>query len=119
MPIKVGFLGMGRLAKPLTGEEGLKILGRDKYRCRYCGLDGTENFENSLVMTVDFVLPRAKKGKNEPNNLVAACRPCNKIKGSRVFASFDEAKAYVLQRRAELRTEWETSMARLRRTAKA
>jgi hypothetical protein len=37
-----------------------------------------------------------------------------------VFASFDEAKKYVVERRAELRSEWETTMDQLRsRSAKA
>src|SRR5882762_5633748 len=116
----LGRLGLMPLAKPLTSEEGRQVLERDRYRCQYCGLDGLSNFENSLVMTVDFVLPRARKGKKDPNNLVAACRACNVIKGSRIFKSFDEAKAYVGQRRAKLRQEWETEAARLQnRTATA
>jgi 5-methylcytosine-specific restriction endonuclease McrA len=120
MPVKLDFLGLIRIAKPLTGEEGLKILERDRYRCQYCGLDGLTSFENSLIMTVDFVLPRAHKGNKDPENLVAACRPCNRIKGSRVFANFDEAKKYVIERRAALRSEWETTMDQLRsRSAKA
>jgi 5-methylcytosine-specific restriction endonuclease McrA len=120
MPANLGFLGINRLAKPLTGEEGIKILERDHYRCQYCGLDGMASFENSLIMSVDFIWPRARKGKKEPENLVTACRPCNRIKGSRVFASFEEAKAYVLRRRTELRSEWQTSLDRLRgRSAKA
>jgi hypothetical protein len=45
MPANLGFLGLSRLAKPLTGEEGLKILERDRYRCQYCGLDGLTSFE--------------------------------------------------------------------------
>jgi 5-methylcytosine-specific restriction endonuclease McrA len=111
MPIP-GVLGLTRLAKPLTSEEGYRILERDRYRCQYCGLDGMSCFENSLVMTVDFIIPRAHKGKKNPNNLVAACRPCNVIKGRRVFGSLEEAKTHVLQRRAELHKEWEAKMAR-------
>src|SRR5260370_6500702 len=80
MPIP-DFLGLTRLAKPLTYEEGHRILERDHYRCQYCGLDGMSNFENSLIMTVDFFHPRAHKGKKVANNLVTACRPCNTIKG--------------------------------------
>lgn len=114
MPANLGFLGLSRLAKPLTGEEGQKILERDHYRCQYCGLDGMTSFENSLIMTVDFVLPRAGKGKKDPKNLVAACRPCNRIKGRRVFDNFDAAKTFVLQRRSELRAQWGSNMARLR-----
>jgi 5-methylcytosine-specific restriction endonuclease McrA len=106
-------LGLSRLAKPLTSDEGRRILERDHYRCQYCGLDGLANFENSLIMTVDFVQPRAKKGKKSSDNLVAACRPCNTIKGYRKFKNLEEARAYVLWRREELRKDWHS------RTAKA
>ena len=112
MPIS-RLLGLGRLAKPLTSEEGRRILERDHYRCQYCGLDGMASFENSLIMTVDFVHPRAKKGKKTPANLVTACRPCNVIKGYRTFSSLEDAKAFVLKRRAELQEEWEAKAAKL------
>lgn len=102
-----------RRAKPVTLKEGLKILDRDQFRCRYCGLDGMASFENSLVMTVDFVVPRARRGKKTPENLVASCRPCNVLKGRRAYSSFEEAKAHVLKRREELRKEWEATVARL------
>jgi 5-methylcytosine-specific restriction endonuclease McrA len=95
MPIPE-FLGLTRLAKPLTSAEGNRILERDRYRCRYCGLDGLASFENSLIMTVDFLHPRARKGKKIETNLVTACRPCNVIKGHRTFGSLEDAKAYVL-----------------------
>jgi 5-methylcytosine-specific restriction endonuclease McrA len=103
-----------RRAKPLTSEEGLNILKRDRFRCQYCGLDGMANFENSLVMSVDFVIPRAGKGKKDPRNLVAACRPCNLIKGRHSFNNLEEAKEYILKRREELRNEWVARMAPLR-----
>jgi 5-methylcytosine-specific restriction endonuclease McrA len=105
MPIEK-LLGLTSLAKPLTSEEGRAVLTRDRYRCQYCGLDGIARFEDSLIMTVDFVHPRAHKGKKTRENLVTACRPCNTIKGRRVFRDFAEAKAYVLQQREELRKEW-------------
>lgn len=94
------------VAKPVTRRQGLRILVRDQFCCRYCGLDGRAKFENALVMGVDFVIPRARKGKNEASNLVACCRPCNVIKGRRLFGSFEEAKAYVLARREELHKAW-------------
>lgn len=117
MPAMTDLLKLGRLAKPLTLEEGMRILERDRFRCQYCGLDGLANFENSLVMSVDFVVPRARKGKKDKGNLVAACRPCNLLKGERVFGSFEEAKAYVLNRRAELHKDWAARAARLRSSA--
>ena len=108
------FVKLTRLAKPLTSEEGLRILERDRYTCQYCGLDGMRSFENSLIMTVDFVVPRSRKGKKDAANLVVACRPCNVLKAHRrVFASFEEAKEHVLKRRAALRKEWEGRVVRL------
>ncbi len=98
--------------KPTTLKESLAILERDDYRCQYCGLDGRASFENALVMRVDFVVPRAKKGKKDPGNLVACCGPCNTIKGTRVYKSFEDAKAHVLTGREELRKAWETKQAR-------
>src|SRR6202047_1543359 len=53
--------------KPTTLKESLAILERDDYCCQYCGLDGRASFENALVMRVDFVVPRAKKGKKDPS----------------------------------------------------
>jgi hypothetical protein len=97
--------------KPVTKEEGRKILERDQYRCQYCGLDGGANFENAMAMSVDFVVPRARKGKKDPANLVACCRSCNMIKGTKIYRSFDEAKAYVLGQREELRKGWENRAA--------
>ena len=111
MPIANLMNFIGR-AQPVTLKEGLGILERDRYRCQYCGLDGMTSFENSLIMSVDFIVPRAQGGKKNPRNLVAACRPCNLIKGRRTFATFEEAKAYVTKRREDLRREWEGKIAR-------
>ena len=110
MPLSLMTLSL--VDSPVTVEEGRKILERDDYRCQYCGLDGRASFENALVMRVDFVVPRARKGKKDPSNLVACCTPCNTIKGTRVYASMDEARAFVLARRVELRNAWESKTAR-------
>jgi hypothetical protein len=104
MPLDLMTLSL--VSQPVSMEEGVKILERDHYRCQYCGLDGLASFDNALAMSVDFVVPRARKGKKDPQNLVACCRACNMIKGRKVYHSFDEAKAYVLQSREELRKTW-------------
>ena len=93
--------------RPVTKEEGIAILERDGYRCQYCGLDGMASFENALNMSVDFVMPRARKGKKDPRNLVACCRSCNMIKGTKIYRDFDDAKQYVLAQREILREAWE------------
>ena len=118
MPISLMTLSL--VDSPVTLQEGLKILERDDHRCQYCGLDGRASFENALVMRVDFVVPRARKGKKAPSNLVACCIPCNTIKGTRVYTNFDEAKAFVLKKREELRKNWESKTARpLAKSARA
>jgi 5-methylcytosine-specific restriction endonuclease McrA len=117
MPINL--VSFSLVDSPVTIEEGRKILERDDYVCRYCGLDGRASFENALVMRVDFVIPRAHKGKKNPANLVACCTPCNTIKGTRVYASFDEAKSDVLAHREELRKTWQAKTARPRPIAKS
>ena len=110
MPLNLVSLSL--VDSPVTVEEGRKILERDNYVCQYCGLDGRASFENALVMRVDFIVPRAKKGKKNTDNLVACCSPCNTIKGTKVYASFDAAKAEVLARREDLRKAWQDKTAR-------
>lgn len=105
MPLDLMTLSL--VSQPVSLEEGVKILERDHYRCQYCGLDGLASFDNALAMSVDFVLPRARKGKKDPENLVACCRACNMIKGRKVYSNFDEAKAYVQRAREELRKTWD------------
>jgi 5-methylcytosine-specific restriction endonuclease McrA len=115
MPLSLTSLSL--VDSPVTREEGKKILERDDFVCRYCGLDGRASFENALVMRVDFVVPRARKGKKDPSNLVACCTPCNTIKGTKVYGSFDEAKKYVLRQREELQKIWQTKTARQAQSA--
>ncbi len=97
----------------MTEEEGLAILMRDRFRCHYCGLDGTAGFDNALMMTVDFVVPRAEGRTKETSNLVAACRTCNRLKERHDFLGFEKAKDFVLQRREQRRRVWEQHMAAL------
>jgi HNH endonuclease len=65
------------------------------------------------------VVPRARKGKKDDRNLVACCRSCNLIKGTRMYRSFDEAKSYVLARRADLSKAWEAKKSAPPKPAKA
>ena len=110
MPFHI--MTLSKVDMPVSQAEGLKILERDNFCCQYCGLDGRASFENALVMSVDFVMPRARKGKKDPANLVACCRPCNTIKGTRVYKSFEDAKKHVLAQRETMRHSWEAKRAR-------
>lgn len=57
----------------------LKVLLRDKFRCRYCGKKVTMDTAN-----IDHVRPWKRRGPTTPKNLVTACRSCNKQKGNQL-----------------------------------
>lgn len=52
-----------------------KVLDRDGYRCRYCGVEVTDKTAN-----IDHVVPYHLGGVTTPENLVTACQDCNKAK---------------------------------------
>lgn len=54
-----------------------EILRRDNHSCRYCGATAPE-----AKILVDHVVPEALGGQSVPDNLVAACEPCNSGKSS-------------------------------------
>lgn len=53
------------------------VLRRDRHICVYCG---------GRADTIDHVLPRSRGGGDTWFNLVAACQPCNGLKGDRTPA---------------------------------
>ena len=53
-----------------------RIFTRDGYTCRYCG----KSDYNRDWLVLEHVIP---DGPSTDENLVTACRPCNKIKGGR------------------------------------
>lgn len=67
-----------RARKPGYGPDWHKvrwdILMRDSQICQYCG---------AYADHVDHVIPVVQGGTNDPDNLVAACGPCNMSKGGR------------------------------------
>ncbi|MEP3669701.1 MAG: HNH endonuclease, partial [Roseibium sp.] len=56
----------------------LGVFLRDGFRCQYCN----GQFESN-DLTFDHVVPRAKGGGSNWENIVAACGPCNSAKGHR------------------------------------
>jgi 5-methylcytosine-specific restriction endonuclease McrA len=49
---------------------------RDRFTCQYCG--------DRDDLTFDHVIPRSKGGHTTWENVVAACSPCNLLKGNRL-----------------------------------
>jgi 5-methylcytosine-specific restriction endonuclease McrA len=76
---------------------------RDKYTCQYCdysiGLDPTFR-----PLHIDHLLPWSASGSNKLDNLVVACQQCNCIASDKIFRSFGEKKAYVLDKLTNKKT---------------
>ena len=64
------------------------ILARDGHKCQYCGTQ-------SKALTVDHVIPKFRNGLDSWENLVAACKNCNQIKGEKTP---EEAKMPLLKK---------------------
>lgn len=65
-----------RAVPPLTNRE---LFLRDAHMCMYCGNDNKD-----AHLTRDHVQPISRGGHDCWSNVVAACRPCNTRKGSRI-----------------------------------
>ncbi len=61
-----------------------------QHQCAYCG---------NAADTLDHVKPRHKGGATVTTNLVPACRPCNRKKGSEEWQQwFNQQDSYLLDR---------------------
>jgi hypothetical protein len=69
------------------------VLDRDDYLCRYCG-------RRSQTMEIDHIIPVSQGGESTLDNLVTACRRCNRKKAARTP---EEAGMTVLPVRTETR----------------
>ncbi len=56
------------------------VLIRDCYQCQYCGIQC-----GPQAATVDHIIPKSRKGLNTWENVVTACHPCNRRKGSKLI----------------------------------
>lgn len=84
-----------RKRRNASGGMRARVLMRDKFRCQYCGARAS-----AFELTLDHILPRSRGGKTEPENLCAACKPCNQRKGDRTP---DEARMPLLTTPSALR----------------
>lgn len=53
---------------------------RDDFQCQYCGIKPAKE-----ELTIDHIVPRARGGKSEWENVVLACQKCNSRKGSKLL----------------------------------
>ncbi|MBE2234826.1 MAG: HNH endonuclease [Anaerolinea sp.] len=62
------------------------------HRCGYCLSD---ELLTGVPLAIDHIVPTAKAGKTERDNLWLACRPCNEYKGVETHALDPETKQSV------------------------
>lgn len=65
--------GIYRNRVPFTKKN---VLIRDRYTCVYCR-------RRQTGLTIDHVIPVSRGGRNDFENCVACCKPCNMRKGAR------------------------------------
>lgn len=63
------------------------VFKRDNYTCRYCGRTG-------IPMTVDHIDLWEDGGATVPENLLSACRRCNKDRGRTPYKDWIHSKVY-------------------------
>lgn len=63
-----------RARKVLSTKVRLAVYKRDGFKCVRCGCSD---------LTIDHIIPIAKGGTNEDNNLQTLCRSCNSKKGTK------------------------------------
>lgn len=61
-----------RRIRSLTRRGRFLILQRDGFACRYCGRKPPE-----IELQVDHIVPVARGGNDDKDNLVASCKDCN------------------------------------------
>ena len=62
-----------------------KVFQRDGFICQYCGQKPPK-----VVLEVDHIIPKSKKGKDDIDNLIASCFDCNRGKGNKELTDVPE-----------------------------
>lgn len=70
-------------------EQGISwsVFRRDGYKCRYCGND-------DVPLTVDHLILWEEGGPSIKENLVSACRKCNKTRGNMEYSAWLKSDYY-------------------------
>ncbi len=64
-----------------------KVYRRDQYACRYCGID-------NVPLTVDHIVTWEDRGPWIEQNLLTACRKCNKTRGNTSYGEWLKSDFY-------------------------
>jgi CRISPR/Cas system Type II protein with McrA/HNH and RuvC-like nuclease domain len=65
----------------LTSKLRFEVFKRDKFTCKYCG----RVIKDGIKLEVDHIIPVSKGGKSNMDNLVTACKDCNRGKSDNLL----------------------------------
>jgi hypothetical protein len=68
------WIGAGEASRTVGSSQRQRIFTRDGHVCRYCG-------EDEGPFEIDHMFPFSRGGGDEDENLVVACKKCNRSKG--------------------------------------
>jgi hypothetical protein len=71
----------GILRERIKPSDRVKVLVRDNYQCRMCGIGRVDG----AVLELDHVHPVSKGGSNDLTNLQVLCRECNSGKSNKII----------------------------------
>ena len=74
-------------ARQISQHISWEVFRRDGYKCRYCGKD-------TVPLTVDHLVTWEEGGPSVPENLVAADKKCNKVRGNTPYPEWLKSKFY-------------------------
>lgn len=72
----------------IAGQVSWNVFKRDGFKCRYCGRD-------DAPLTVDHLVLWEEGGPSIEENLVAACKKCNKARGRMPYAEWLRSPHYL------------------------
>lgn len=86
------------------------IYERYGFKCAYCGIDGSNNFEVFWLanFNIDHIKPVSKGGTDADENKALACRACNLYKGAADCNTIEEARQIVAQKKAQAEAWYKT-----------
>jgi hypothetical protein len=74
-------------ARQIDSDVQWRVFRRDKFKCRYCGND-------SCPLSLDHLVTWEEGGPSTVENLVAACKKCNKVRGSAPYEEWVRSSRY-------------------------
>lgn len=76
-----------KASRQISAAVSWEVFQRDGYRCRYCGRTG-------IPLTVDHLVLWENGGPSTKENMVAACKKCNKLRGNMEYEDWLDSPEY-------------------------